>query len=94
MNTNLNETNMRLICSFLVPGPEFNQQWFVPFFGLLLLSGQDRGYVGTPIVCFLLSFLHLYQKLTLTVLKGIILRLDLCFAVQTSCIQTDNEALC
>lgn len=59
---------MRLICScFLVPGPEFNQQWFIPFFVLLLLSGQDRGYVGIPMVCFLLSFLHLCVKQTLTV---------------------------
>lgn len=86
---------MRLICScFLVAGPEFNQQWFILFCVLLLLSGQDRGYVGTPVVCLLFIFIHLYVKQTLTVFTGIILRLDLCFTVQTSCIQTDNEALC
>lgn len=78
----------------LFPGPEFNQQWFIHFCVLLLLSGQGRGYVCIPVVCFLFYFIHLCVNQTLTVFTGIILRLDLCFTVQTSCIQTDNEALC
>lgn len=44
MNTNENEINMRLISScFLVSGPEFNQQRFIPFPVPLLLTTVKAG---------------------------------------------------
>jgi len=90
---------MRLTSNcFLVSGPEYNQQCFIPCPMLLLLTTVKAGYGVTGIYIrftFFLCFLHSYVNQTsLSVLMGIILRPDLCFTVQTSCVQTDDEALC